>query len=224
MRAFVLLVPLLGCATTMEVTRTVAAPVRPTDSTLAVAASGPYASELLASTRAMLEGAVKVESCVLGCPAVGLYASLSLTPGPHEGRTRRTCQAEVYTGKSWAAPEGVRGALVQTVEDLEDCLRALQRWLRAPRVERLRVRLDDTGPLVEPVRLVRGGAVAEAKAWLEAAVAQPSASAGAWFNLGVLHEAQGRRDDARRCYLKARSLGPPAWMKAAIDDFVASAD
>jgi Flp pilus assembly protein TadD len=206
MRAFVLLVPLLGCATTMEVTRTVAAPVRPTDSTLAVAASGPYASELLASTRAMLEGAVKVESCVLGCPAVGLYASLSLTPGPHEGRTRRTCQAEVYTGKSW------------------DCLRALQRWLRAPRVERLRVRLDDTGPLVEPVRLVRGGAVAEAKAWLEAAVAQPSASAGAWFNLGVLHETQGRRDDARRCYLKARSLGPPAWMKAAIDDFVASAD
>ncbi|MCU0700648.1 MAG: tetratricopeptide repeat protein [Myxococcaceae bacterium] len=207
-----------GCATSLEVTRTRLPPLRSTDTTMAVAASGAYAPELIAGTRAMLEGRVKVESCVLGCPAVGLYASLTLTPGPQEARTPRTCQAEVYTGKSWAAPEAVRGTFVKTVEEPEACLAALGRWFTEVRREAVRVRLDDEGPLREVATLVRAGRLDEARARLETLVAGPNATAGAWFDLGVVHEAQGRAADARRCYERALSLLPPGWMKAASED------
>lgn len=213
-----------GCATTLEVARTRPAPLRATDTQVAVAASGPYASELVGGTRAALSGRLSVESCVVGCPAVGLYASLTLTPGPQEGRTPRTCQAEVYTGKSWAAPEAVRGTLVRTVDDLEACLVALRAWLLEPRREVVRVRLDDTGALKDMVTLVRAGRLEEAREQLEALTMKPEAAAGAWFNLGVVHEARGHRDAARRCYQRAAARSPPAWMKAALDDFAASSE
>ncbi|MDX2012204.1 MAG: tetratricopeptide repeat protein [Myxococcaceae bacterium] len=213
---------LSGCAATVEVTRTRPAPVRHTDTTMAVAASGAYAPELIAGTRALLEGRVKVESCVLGCPAVGLYASLTLTPGPQEARTARTCQAEVYTGKSWAAPEAVRGTFVKTVDELDACLGALGRWFTEARREAVRVRLDDEGPLRAVTLLLREGRLDDARARLEALVAAPNATAGAWFNLGVVHEAQGRVTDARRCYERALTLSPPAWMKTASDEALRS--
>jgi hypothetical protein len=212
-----------SCATTLEVTRVRRAPLQATDARLAVAASGPYASELLGGTRAALEGRLAVESCVLGCPGVGLYASVTLTPGPQEGRTPRTCQAEVYTGKSWAAPEAVRGTFVRTVDDVDACLVALRSWLLEPRREMVRVRFDETAAPKEVVVLVRTGRFDEAVVPLEALAARPGASAGAWFNLGLVHEARGRREEAGRCYGRAASLAPPSWMKSALDDFAASA-
>ncbi len=214
----------VGCATTLEVTRTQPAPLRPTDGVLAVAASGPYAPELVGGARALVSGRLRVEPCVLGCPPVGLYASLSLTPGPQEGRTPRSCQAEVYTGTSWVTPGDVRGTFVTTVDDVEACLAALGRWLTQARRDVARVRLDETGPLREVAGLARAGRLDEARARLEALVAAGDASAGAWFDLAVVFEALGQRAEARRCHARALERGPPPWMRASIEAFFTSSD
>ncbi|MBL8924416.1 MAG: tetratricopeptide repeat protein [Myxococcaceae bacterium] len=200
-----------GCAATLPITRTVP-PALGDANSIAVAASGPYASELIAGVRARVGARAKVESCVVGCPAVGLYASLALTPGPHEGRVERTCQAEVYTGKSWLVPETKRGDLVVTVRELSGCLDAITRLLLEPRVETTRVALDARGALEPIARKMREGRLDEARVSLAQLVADAPGQAGAWYDLGVVHEAQGRLDDARGCYSKARALAPDDWL------------
>lgn len=200
-----------GCAATLPITRTVP-PALGDASSLAVAASGPYASELIAGVRARVGPRAKVESCVVGCPAVGLYASLSLTPGPHEGRVERTCQAEVYTGKSWLTPEAKRGDLVVTVRELNGCLDAIARLLLEPRLETVRVTLDARGPLEPIARTMREGRLDDARQVLERLVADEPGNAGAWYDLGVVHEAQGRLDDARACFGRARALPHDDWL------------
>lgn len=204
-----------GCAATLSVTRTVP-PALEAAQAIAVAASGPYASELIAGVRARVGDRAKVESCVVGCPAVGLYASLALTPGPHEGRVERTCQAEVYTGKSWVTPEARRGDLVTTVRDLKGCLDAIARLLLEPRTETVRVPLDARGALEPIADAMREGRLDEARAALERLVAAEPDNAGAWYDLGVLHEAGGRLDEARAAYAKARALARDEWLTKAL--------
>lgn len=201
------LLMLSACGATLSVTRTRPAALG-TNTTIAVAASGPYALELVAGVRARVGSRAKVESCVLGCPAVGLYASLALTPGPHEGRVTRSCQAEVYTGDSWAAPAARRGVLSLSVDELEGCVDAVAKLLLEPRTGTERVPLDARGPLAGPVDALRAGRFDEARTALEA---QPTL-AGAWYDLAVLHEAQGRPADAARCYREARSRSPDPWL------------
>ncbi|MDP3503764.1 MAG: tetratricopeptide repeat protein [Myxococcales bacterium] len=198
---------LSACGATLSVTRT-RPPALGANTSIAVAASGPYALELVSGVRARVGGRAKVESCVLGCPAVGLYASLALTPGPHEGRVTRSCQAEVYTGDSWAAPAARRGALSLSVDELEGCVDAVAKLLLEPQTVTERVPLDARGPLAGPVDALRAGRFDEARMALEA---QPTL-AGAWYDLAVLHEAQGRPDDAARCYREARSRAPDPWL------------
>lgn len=210
------LVLLSGCAASMTVTRDVPAALR-NDTVIAVAASGPYAMELVAQVRSKLAPRVKVEACVLGCPAVGLYASLSLTPGPNDGRVERTCQAEVYTGDSWLAPKSKRGALTVAVRDLEPCVAAITKLLVEPSKETLRLRLDVTGPLAHPAQLISAGRVDEARVELEALTTSLSEPTGAWYDLGVLHESRGELDAARRCYAEASKRSPAGWMKLALE-------
>lgn len=210
------LVLLSGCAASMTVSRTVPPALR-NDTVIAVAASGPYAMELVAGVRSKLAPRVKVEACVLGCPAVGLYASLSLTPGPQDGRIDRTCQAEVYTGESWLTPKAKRGALTVPVRDLEPCVAAITKLLVEPSRETLRLRLDVTGPLAQPAELISAGKLDEARAALEALTTSLPDPTGAWYDLGVLHEARGELDDARRCYAEASKRSPASWMKAALE-------
>jgi Tetratricopeptide repeat len=205
-RALLLLL-LPACGATLSITRT-RPPALGTNTTIAVAASGPYALELVAGVRARIGARAKVESCVVGCPAVGLYASLALTPGPHEGRVTRSCQAEVYTGESWAAPASRRGTLSLSVDELDGCVDAVAKLLLEPQTGTERVPLDDRGPLAGPVNALRAGRFDEARAGFEA---NPTL-AGAWYDLGVLHEAQGRLDDAARCYREARSRSPDPWL------------
>lgn len=210
------LVLLSGCAASLTVTRTVPSALR-NDTVIAVAASGPYAMELVAGVRSKLAPRVKVEACVLGCPAVGLYASLSLTPGPQDGRIDRTCQAEVYTGESWLTPKAKRGALTVPVRDLEPCVAAITKLLVEPSRETLRLRLDVTGPLAQPAQLISAGKLDDARAALEALTTSLPDATGAWYDLGVLHEARGELDDARRCYAEASKRSPASWMKAALE-------
>lgn len=210
------LVLVSGCAASMTVTRTVPSALR-NDTVIAVAASGPYAMELVAGVRSKLAPRVKVEGCLLGCPAVGLYASLSLTPGPHDGRIDRTCQAEVYTGESWLSPKSKRGALTVPVRDLEPCVTAITTLLVEPSKETLRLRLDVTGPLAHPAELISAGKLDDARIELEALTTSMNEPTGAWYDLGVLHEARGQLDDARRCYAEASKRAPAPWMKVALE-------
>lgn len=209
-RALPLLV-LSACGATLPVTRT-RPPALGSNTSIAVAASGPYAMELVAGVRARVGSRAKVESCVLGCPAVGLYASLALTPGPHEGRVRRSCQAEVYTGASWVSPEARRGVVSVSVEALEGCIDAVAKLLLEPETATERVKLDARGTLAGPADALTAGRFDEARAALETQVRATPTLAGAWYDLGVLHEAQGRPDDAKRCYREARSHSPDTWL------------
>lgn len=210
------LVLLSGCAASLNVTRAVPSALR-TETVIAIAASGPYAMELVSGVRSKLAPRVKVEACVLGCPAVGLYASLSLTPGPQDGRIDRTCQAEVYTGESWLTPKSKRGALTVPVRDLEPCVAAITKLLVEPSKETLRLRLDITGPLAHAAELINAGRLDDARVEFEALTASMSEPTGAWYDLGVLHEARGELDDARRCYAEASRRTPAPWMKAALE-------
>ncbi len=209
------LLVLSACGATLPITRT-RPPALGSNTSIAVSASGPYALELVAGVRARVGARAKVESCVLGCPAVGLYASLALTPGPHEGRVRRSCQAEVYTGPSWAAPTARRGVLSLSVDALEDCVDAVAKLLLEPLTGSERVALDARGPLAGPVEALRAGRFDEARAALEARLKERPAEPGAWYDLGVLHEAQGRADDAARCYREARRHSPDPWLSEAL--------
>lgn len=213
-RALLLLL-VSACGATLPITRT-RPPALGSNTTIAVAASGQYAMELVAGVRARVGSRAKVESCVLGCPAVGLYASLALTPGPHEGRVRRSCQAEVYTGASWVTPEARRGVLAVSVDELEGCIDAVAKLLLEPETGTERVKLDARGTLAGPVDALRAGRFDDARAGLEAQVQASPMLAGGWYDLGVLHEAQGRLDDAKRCYREARSRTPDAWLTEAL--------
>jgi len=208
-----LLVALAGCRATLPVTRT-QPPALGENASIAVAASGPYAMELVAGVRARVGARAKVEACVLGCPAVGLYASLSLNPGPHEGRVQRHCQAEVYTGASWVTPEVSRGVLSRTVEEVDGCVDAVARLLLEPRTEVTQVPLDARGPLEPIVTDLREGRVDEARRALEGLVAATPTLAGAWYDLGVLHESRGDPQEARRCYAQARARAPDAFLSS----------
>lgn len=210
------LVLLSGCAASLTVNRTVPSALR-NDTVIAIAASGPYAMELVAGVRSKLAPRVKVESCLLGCPAVGLYASLSLTPGPQDGRIDRTCQAEVYTGESWLTPKSKRGVLTVPVRELEPCVTAITKLLVEPSKETLRLRLDVTGPLAHAGELINTGKLEEARMELEALTASMSEPTGAWYDLGVLHESRGELDEARRCYAEASKRSPTPWMKIALE-------
>lgn len=212
-RAALFLVSLCACAPSIRVTRVTPAPLS-TRSTIAIAASGPYATDLVAGVRAKLKGRATVEACVLGCPAVGLYASLSLTPGPHEGRVLRTCQAEVYTGESWATPNAMLVRVIRSVDELDDCVRLVATALLEPKRSTLRLRLDDRGPLGPAVHAVSTGDLTHARALLEAL----PKSAGSQYDLALLHEAEGRLDDAKRCANEAKQLGAEGWMVTALDE------
>lgn len=200
-----------GCAPSLVVTRT-HAPALGDASVIAIAASGPYAMDLVAGVRARLAPRVKVEACVVGCPSVGLYASLTLTPGPHEGRVERTCQAEVYTGESWVAPKEKRGALVLMVREPEGCVDAVAKLLLEPRTERVRVGLDARGPLEPIAKALHQGNPGEARRLLDALLAKEPGHAGGWYDLGVLAEASGELDAARRHYERARASSPDEWL------------
>jgi hypothetical protein len=211
------LILLSACGATLSLTRT-RPPALGTNSSIAVAASGPYAMELVAGVRARVGARARVESCVIGCPAVGLYASLALNPGPHEGRVSRSCQAEVYTGASWTTPQTRRGTISRSVDELEECVDAVAKLLLEPRTEIERVPLDTRGPLAAPVAALGARRFDDAKFALEALVKENPMLAGAWYNLGVLHEAQGQLDDAGRCYREASSRSPDAWLSQALRD------
>jgi len=114
MKRWLSLVLLVGCAPALKVRRTTP-PALHDASVIAIATSGPYALELLGGLRKGIGTAAKVEACVLGCPAVGLYASASLNPGPHEGKILRTCQLEVYEGATWVQPTKKRVEVVKSV-------------------------------------------------------------------------------------------------------------
>lgn len=204
-----------GCAATLPLIR-VRPPALSAAKSLAVAASGPYATELIAGLRHRVGARATVEACVLGCPTADVYLSVTLTPGPHEGRVPRTCQAEVYRGKSWVQPEERLADLVRTVDDLEGCVELVARSLLDASKDPVRVPIDERGPLREPGRALREGRFDDARGLLEVLL-QTSPTAGAWYDLGLVHEAAGRLDEARRCYASARALSPDEWLQRALE-------
>lgn len=212
MRRGLLVLLTVGCAPGLVVSRHTPAGLAD-HAVIALAASGPYASDLIAGVRARISHRVKVESCVIGCPAVGLYASLSLTPGPHEGRVLRSCQAEVYTGDSWATPREVRRTLSQSLETPEACIDAISALLLEPATQQRRLRLDDRGPLAGPVRAITEGRLDDARGQLEAL---SNESTGAWYDLSLLFESRGQFEEARRCASEVRRRGAEGWMLEAL--------
>jgi len=207
-----------GCRLTVPLPHTAPPAIRWwTEKAVAVAASGPYASELVAGLRARLSGRVEVVSCVVGCPAVGVYTSVSLTPGPHEGATLRTCQAEVSAGKAWlSSPSSSRATLVRSVRDFDDCVAAVSALLVEPRQEVVQVPVDTRGPLQPIGGLLQSGRLAEARAQLLQVVHASPSSAGAWYDLAVTAELLEAADDAARWTEKAQSLAGEPWLLEAL--------
>jgi Flp pilus assembly protein TadD len=104
--------------------------------------------------------------------------------------------------------------LAATVYELEECVAQVVGLLTKPSTATLRLRLDDGGALKEPVARALAGDLDGARAQLEALTREPMATAGAWHDLGVILEVQGRLDDARRAYAEAATRAPTEWMKA----------
>lgn len=215
-RAVPIVLALAACAPSLQVTR-ISPPALGDAKVIAIAASGPYALELVGGLRASLAPKVTVEGCVLGCPAVGLYASTSLTPGPQEGRLLRTCQLEVYEGESWVRPTKKRAELVRPVAELEDCLEAMRAVLLEPSSESRSVPLDARGALEPAAKEASRGHLDEARRLLRAVLEKEPSSAGAQYDLGVIAEASGDAPGAAKAYAAARKLQPDPWLAARLE-------
>ncbi len=210
------LVLFTACAPSLQVTRTTR-PALHDAQAIAVAASGPYALELVAGVRAKVGSRAKVEACVLGCPPVGLYASVSLTPGPHEGRVLRTCQLEVYEGPSWMNPTKKRAELVRSVDDLDGCVKVVSAALLEPSTDVVRLPLDARGVLEPMARDAAQGKLDEARAALLGLLEKDPNLAGAQYDLAVIAEARGQRDEAVKGYGAARRSQPDEWLSAQLE-------
>jgi hypothetical protein len=209
------LVVVAGCAPALKVRRTTP-PALHDSRVIAIATSGPYALELLGGLRKGIGTAARVEACVVGCPAVGLYASASLDPGPHEGKVLRTCHLEVYEGATWVQPTKRRVEVVKSVRELDECLAQMTSALLEPNTETISVPLDARGPLEPAARAARAGKLDEAKHALEALLRERPELAGAHYNLGVIYEATDALKAAKKAYATARALGPDAWLASVL--------